>query len=127
MVIWTEDKEKAVRIVEAFNALSVVLPIYDDEARRVFRATFKQDMAAIIPKFFMDLSRLSIKNPKEFEEYMLYMKELIHYVMTPNDKLPIPKDAEVQPYLDAKNEARKMVNSWNVRPYIIDEKGNKKY
>ena len=77
--------ELSVRTVEAFHALSVVLPIYDEEARHFVRATTKADIATIIPYFFMDLSRLAIKHPGKFNAYLDYIC-LLYTSPSPRDR-----------------------------------------
>ena len=73
-MIEVKDKAKAIRTIEALNALSAVLPLYDPESRAAFRAAFKLDLYVLMPKFFMDLARLAIRNEDEFTAYVDYVK-----------------------------------------------------
>ena len=113
-MIEVADKEKAIRLVEVFHTLSVILPIYDDEARALFRASFKVDMADMIPKFFQSLALESIQNPSQFLEYMTYFKKLIKYLDGELDELPKPDNSQDNYFLSVRYQAEKLLNSWNV-------------
>lgn len=114
-MIKVQNKERAIRIVEAWNALSVVLPLYDQEARAAFRAAFGLDMADMIPKFFMDLARHSLGEPEKYEMYVDYLQDLILYTNGEYDEIPKPENARDAQYLEVRVYAEKMVNSWNVK------------
>lgn len=113
-----KDIERATRTIEAFNMMAIVLPIYDDEARRVFRASFKVDMADLIPHFFKSLALECIRRPEGFQEYLTYVKRLIEYTEGKGKAIPLPKDADdhTEAYFrDAREAAEKMLRAWAVR------------
>ena len=121
-MIRVNDYEKAVRTVEAFNALSVVLPIYDEEARSVFRASFKIDMADLMPEFFRSLALIAIKNEDDFDSYINYFVELGRYVKKQRKEIPMPSNMDDAYYLKMRSSAEKMLNAWMVRKNIVGEK-----
>lgn len=114
-MIKVKDKEKAIRTVEAFNALSVVLPIYDDEAQRVFRASFGIDMAELMPSFFRDLALMSLKNEEGFDSYANYFEELIRYVNKERKEIPKPKNSNDSYFIHLREQAEKLLNAWMVK------------
>ena len=113
-MIEVKDRARAVRTIEALNALSVVLPLYEPESRAVFRAAFKLDLCELMPKFFMDLARLAIRHEDEFTEYLEYVKQLILYIDNPKATLPLPANAYDRFQADCKAEAQKLLKSWRV-------------
>ena len=114
-MILVKDKERAIRTIEAFNALSVVLPIYDPELRGAFRGAFKIDMYHLLPKFFQDLARLAIRHDTELMMYLDYVEKLIEYIRNPTAKLPVPENAYEAAFTECREEAEMMMNSWYVR------------
>ena len=114
-MIKTKNIEKATRTIEAFNALAVVLPIYDEEARRVFRAAFKSDIADLLPEFFRSLALIAVKNPDEFDSYINYIEELISYIKQKRDTIPRPIDATDSYFIDARYHAEKLLKAWMVK------------
>lgn len=114
-MINVKDRETAIRIVESFNALSVVLPIYDEEARRAFRATFDVDIADLLPEFFRSISRLSISNQSDFELYLNYFAELVKYVKMERDNIPIPNNGNDGYFIQCRDIAEKLLNAWAVK------------
>lgn len=113
-MIKTKNKEKAIRLIEVFHTLSVILPIYDEEARALFRASFKVDMADLLPKFFQSLALESIKNDTALNEYLNYFKKLIKYLDGEINEIPKPNNAEDEYFLNIRNQAEKMLNSWKI-------------
>lgn len=113
-MIKVKDREKAIRLVEVFHTLSVVLPIYDEEARSLFRATFKVDMADMIPQFFQSLALESFRNPNAFLDYLNYFKDLIKYLEGELDQIPKPGNSDDQYFLNIRNQAIKLMNAWRV-------------
>ena len=114
-MILVKDRERCIRILEAMNALSVVLPIYDPELRGAFRASFKIDLYLLLPKFFKDLTRLEIEHEDEFMGYLTYIEQLINYVRDAKAGLPIPADAREAAFTDCRKEAEMFMKSWNVK------------
>ena len=121
-MIRVENIETATRTIEAFNALSVILPIYDDEARSVFRATFQIDMADLLPEFFRSLALLAIRNKDEFDLYLNYFTELLRYIKHERDNLPKPKNFDDRYFTELRDSAEKLLKSWMVKSCIVDEK-----
>jgi len=120
-MIKVEDYETALRTVESFNALSVVLPIYDEEARSVFRASFKIDMADLLPEFFRSLALIALKNNDDFELYMNYFSELVRYVKKDRNKIPKPANMNDEYFIEMRDSAKKLLNAWLVKetkPYV---------
>lgn len=113
-MIEVADREKAIRLVEVFHTLSVILPIYDEEARSLFRASFKVDMVDMIPKFFQSLALESLQNPEQFLAYMTYFKKLIKYLDGELNELPKPDNAQDGYFTAIRHEAEKMLNAWKV-------------
>ena len=121
LMIKVEDYETALRTVESFNALSVVLPIYDEEARSVFRASFKIDMADLLPEFFRSLALIALKNNDDFELYMNYFSELVRYVKKDRNKIPKPANMNDEYFIEMRDSAKKLLNAWLVKetkPYV---------
>ena len=114
-MIAVDNKEIAVRTIEAFNAFSTVLPIYDAEARSVFRATFQVDMADLLPEFFRSLALIALKNKKEFDSYLDYFSELIRYVKNERKTIPKPLDANDEIFTSVRTTAEKLLNAWMVK------------
>jgi len=122
-MIKVDNIETATRTIESFNALSVILPIYDDEARSVFRATFKIDMADLLPEFFRSLALIALKNKDEFNLYLNYFSELIRYMKQEREGLPKPADLDDDYFIQLRDSAEKLLKSWMVKPHVIpDEK-----
>ena len=110
-MIDVKDYETALRTVEAFNALSVVLPIYDEEARSVFRASFKVDMADLLPEFFRSLALIALKNNTDFELFMNYFSELVRYVKKDRKEIPRPADMNDDYFIQMRDSAKKLLNA----------------
>jgi len=120
-MIKVEDYETALRTVESFNALSVVLPIYDEEARSVFRASFKIDMADLLPEFFRSLALIALKNNDDFELYMNYFSELVRYVKKDRKEIPKPANMGDEYFIEMRDSAKKLLNAWMIKqskPYV---------
>lgn len=114
-MIKVNDIETATRIIESANALSVILPLYDEEARRVFRATFKIDIADLMPEFFRQVALIALKRPQEFNAYMTYFEELISYIKKNRKTIPKPLDADDAYFTDARHRAKKLLNTWMIK------------
>lgn len=114
-MIKVSNLEAATRTIEAFNALSVVLPIYDDEARSVFRASFRIDMADLMPEFFRNLALIALRNKTEFDSYLNYFEELIKYIKQDRKKIPLPSNVNDSYFIDARSQATKLLNAWLIR------------
>ena len=114
-MIKVENIETATRTIEAFNALSVVLPVYDDEARSVFRASFKIDMADLIPEFFKSLSLIALRNKDEFQLYLNYFEELIRYIKGERKQLPKPNNSDDEYFTQLRDSAEKLLNAWMIK------------
>lgn len=114
-MIKVKDREKAIRTIEAFHTFSVVLPIYDEEARSLFRASFKADMADLLPQFFQSLALESIKNESGFNQYVNYFNDLLKYVNGEIDEIPKPLNANDNYFLNVRYQAEKLLNAWNVK------------
>lgn len=115
-MILTRSLEQAIRMVEAMNALSAVLPLYDPEMRSSFKAISGQDLARLIPAVFMDLGRACAGHQKAMNQYLDYVEELIHYVRGRTDQLPKPSmDYDVDTWIrDSRGAAERLVKSWRV-------------
>ena len=122
-MIPVENEERAIRIIESMNALAMVLPMYDPEARAVFRACFKIDMWELMPKFFADLARLGLEYEQTFMEYLDYVQDLINYIKDPAAPLPIPSGADPAVFARCRREAERQRNEWFVRPVVEDPNG----
>jgi len=118
LMIRVDNIETATRTIEAFNALSVILPIYDDEARSVFRATFQIDMADLLPEFFRSLALIGLKNKDEFDLYINYFQELLKYIKQERDNLPKPKDLDDSYFIELRTSAEKLLKAWMIKPHI---------
>lgn len=114
-MIETENIELATRTIEAFNALSVVLPLYDSEARSVFRAAFKMDMADLLPEFFKSLALIALKNEKEFNLYLNFFEELIRYMKQKRNKLPQPNNLDDSYFINMRESAEKLLKAWMIK------------
>lgn len=114
-----EADESSIRVVEVFNALSLVLPIYDDEARKVYNGIFGGDIAELIPRFFMDIARASIVDPDSFTTYMNFLYEGINYIRGDRKNMPMFED-DPNYFIEARERAKKVLKQWNVK--VIEKK-----
>lgn len=114
-MIKVPNYEQAVRTVEVFNAMSAVLPLYDDEARHFFRGTFQLDITDLMPKFFMALSMHAVKHPAEFKQFLDYFLQLCAYAVQARDDIPMPANTDKVYFDTARTHAEQMVKSWNVK------------
>ena len=112
------NTEMAIRTIEAFHALAMVLPVYDEEARAVLRGMTKLDFAVLLPKLFMDISRVCIAYPDKFDDYMEYLEMLIQYVRGKRKKIPMPIDGDRYTYDNLRRYAEQMAASWAVHGYM---------
>ena len=83
-----DNKEFASRTLLCAALLSDVLPIYNEEQRKMFRLAFKQDLTELIPAFFQDLGRFMIKNREESLPYIRFIKEVADYLLGISDDEP---------------------------------------
>lgn len=107
-------EETQIRVLEAFNALSSVLPLYDNEARKVYSGVFGQDIADVLPLFFGDIARASIQDPQLFTQYINFLYECINYIRGDRKTMPLAKDAP-EYFAAARDKAKKQMNAWNVK------------
>ena len=125
LMIRVDDIETATRTIEAFNALSVVLPIYDEEARSVFRATFRIDMADLLPEFFRSLALIALKNKDDFNLYLNYFQELIRYMKQERKKLPQPVNLDDDYFVNLRDSAESLLKSWMIKEEEVEEEAKK--
>ena len=117
----TNDLETQIRIVEAFNALSMIIPIDDPEARASFRAAFGADIGHMLPKFFMDISHRAA----EFDRTLVYFelaRRLSNYVLGHADSMPNIEGIDENFWHEARKKAEKLMRSWNRIPKKEKEK-----
>lgn len=114
-MIEVENKERAIRTIESFHLLSIVLPIYDDEARAVFRASFKHDIADLIPDLFRHIALVCVKDQNEFFLYLDFIADLIKYIKGEKNNYPLPEGCREDEQTLARERAIKLINSWNVK------------
>lgn len=109
-----ETNESGVRVIEVYNALATVLPLYDPESRKMYEGIFNADIAELIPLFFMQIARTSIKDPDNFTKYMNFLFESIRYIR--GDRKTMPLSADYPDYfIQAREKAEKMLSAWNVK------------
>lgn len=116
-MILVKSHEQAVRMVEAMNAWSAVLPIYDTEMRAAFKSIANRDLAQLIPAVFMDVGRICAENQESMNEHLDYIEQLIQYVRGRTDELPtIEMDVDVAQWkASCRERAERLVKSWRVK------------
>jgi len=114
-MIRVENQERAIRLIEAMNALSTVFPIYDEESRKVFRAAFNLDIADLLPQFFRSLALMMIKNEKEAMLYVNYVEELVKYIQQKRDMIPEPENSDHYFFEKCRRKAEQLTRSWMVK------------
>ena len=107
------ELEQKIRVLEAFNALSIVLPIDDPEARASFRAALGHDVADLLPKLFMDIGRHAIATDNTLL-YFEFSRRLAAYVMQETDTMPEIEGIDKNYWLECREKAAKLLNAWGI-------------
>lgn len=115
-MIKTDNFEKSARLLESWHAFADVLPIYDPEAEKVFRASFGMDMTKFIPDFCLHLGFEMVKNEKSTHAYLHFFGELLKYVNGERDDMPTPQGTTKHEIGEVRARAEKCLRAWKVEP-----------
>lgn len=82
-----QEQEFNKRVIKAFYAFGMTLPIYDTSNEQSLKDFFKsyREIAFLIPTFLADLSKRSIEHPRQFAQFKNLIRELIGYVEGVNE------------------------------------------
>jgi len=88
-------EEQVKRIMRTFEDFSLILPVYQEEQRRIVRMTLGKDIAILIPAWFRDLSTICQLNQDAFVEYAEYIRSSLDYILGNTDYYQQPEVDEI--------------------------------